>query len=301
MDAAYNGCMSVLLRALLVLLGHIPLPVLHGSAALIGRIAWYVPNNLKRVTQLHLDLCLSELPAADRERIARLSLIHMAKAVLEAPAIWFGPERRLLAWLADEPARERLRLALADGQGVIILCPHIGSWELAGMFCASVGRITTLYKPQGGIVDPVILEGRTRLGAQLVPTSGGGVKSLLHALRKRDMAGILPDQDPPWGAGVFAPLFGLPAHTPELVTRLAARTGAAVWFCYAERLPKGAGFRFHVTPAPQQIDDLTLGAAMLNQGIESVLTHLPEQYWWSYKRFRRQPAGSLNPYLRLRR
>lgn len=293
--------MSALLRALLVLIGHVPLPVLHGCAAMIGRLAWYVPNNLKRVTRLHLDLCLGELPEADRERIARLSLIHMAKAILEAPAIWFGPERRLRGWLQDDPARERLQGALSGGKGVIILCPHIGSWELAGMFCASAGPITTLYKPQGGSIDAVILEGRTRLGARLVPTSGSGVKSLLHALREGNMAGILPDQDPPWGAGVFAPLFGRPAHTPELVTRLAARTGAAVWFCYAERLPNGAGFRFHVTPAPQQIDDPALGAAALNSGIESVLTHLPEQYWWSYKRYRRQPAGSLSPYTRLRR
>jgi KDO2-lipid IV(A) lauroyltransferase len=293
--------MSSILRALFILLGHLPLPLLHGLGVLVGRLAWYVPNDLKRVTLLHLDLCLAELPEADRETIAKTSLIHMAKAVAEAPAIWFGPKARLLSWLDDADARRQLLGILADNKGAIILCPHIGSWELAGMFCASVGRITSLYKPQGGSVDPVILEGRSRLGAQLVPTTGGGVKSLLQALKAGQMVGILPDQDPPWGAGAFAPLFGLPAHTPELVTRLASRTGAPVWFCYAERLGHGSGYRFHMTPAPSQVDDPVRGVAALNQGIESVLTHLPEQYWWSYKRYRRQPAGSKNPYERLKR
>lgn len=293
--------MSTLLRGLFVLLGHLPLPLLHGVATVLGRLVWYFPNNLKRVTQLHLDLCLEELPSADREQIARLSLVHMAKAVCEAPAIWFGPQARLQGWLTDDEARNRLRALVGEGRGAIILCPHIGSWELAGLFCSTVGRITSLYKPQGEAIDQVMLEGRSRLGANLVPTTGGGVKALLYALRNGEMVGILPDQDPPWGAGVFAPLFGLPAHTSELVTRLAARTGAPVWFCYAERLGRGRGFRFHITPAPQQVDNPTLGAAMLNQGIEAVLTHLPEQYWWSYKRYRRQPAGSLNPYARLKR
>lgn len=293
--------MSTLLRGLLILLGHLPLPVLHGFAVVVGRLMWWIPNDLKRVTELHLDLCLEELPAADREQIARLSLVHMAKAVCEAPAIWFGPRDRIDRWLDDAAARDQLQSLVAGGRGAIILCPHIGSWELAGLFCSTVAPITSLYKPQGETLDRVMLEGRSRLGANLVPTTGGGVKALLHALRSGQMVGILPDQDPPWGAGVFAPLFGLPAHTSELVTRLASRTGAPVWFCYAERLGRGSGFRFHITPAPQQVDNPTLGAAMLNQGIESVLTHLPEQYWWSYKRYRRQPAGSLNPYARLKR
>jgi KDO2-lipid IV(A) lauroyltransferase len=297
--------MSTLLRGLFAtiftLMGHLPLPLLHGFATILGRLAWYVPNDLKRVTQLHLDLCLAELPATDREKIARDSLVHMVKALCEAPAIWFGPEARVRQWLHDDAARDTLRRILADSRGAIILCPHIGSWELAGLFCSTVGRITSLYKPQGETLDSLLTEGRARFGAQLVPTTGGGVKALLGALRKGEMVGILPDQDPPWGAGVFAPLFGLPAHTSELVTRLAARTGAPVWFCYAERLRRGRGFRFHITPAPPQVDNVELGAAKLNQGIEAVLTHLPEQYWWSYKRYRRQPAGSLNPYARLKR
>lgn len=292
--------MASLLRALLVVLGYLPLPLLHVAGVVVGRLAWWFPNNLKRVTLLHLDMCLSELPLDERQTIARTSLIHMAKAILEAPAIWFGPRDRLLSWLDDQGAKRQLQALLADGRGAIILCPHIGSWELAGMFCATAGSITSLYKPQGKAIDRVMLEGRSRLGARLVPTSGGGVKSLLHALRSGQMIGILPDQDPPWGAGVFAPLFGLPAHTPELVTRLASRTGAPVWFCYAERLRRGRGFRFHLTPAPSHVDDPTRGPTALNQGIESVLTHLPEQYWWSYKRYRRQPAGMRNPYERLK-
>ena len=293
-----NRRMRFLLRGLLVALGYLPLVVVHGLASVVGGLLWILPNTRKRVALRHLDLCLPELPQVERREIARRSLGHFLKAVLESPAIWFGPEPRLRQWLDDPEAAAKLR-ALAGERGTIVLCPHIGSWELAGMFCASVGRITSLYKPQKGAIDALIVEGRSRLGANLVPTTGAGVKALLQALRDGEMIGVLPDQDPPRGSGVFAPLFGIPAHTTELVSKLAARTQAPVCFCYAERLDWGRGFRFHVkTLMGPGIADAAEGAAALNRGIESVLTHLPEQYWWSYKRFRRRPEGGGRIYLR---
>lgn len=295
-----NRRMRFLLRGVLVGLGYLPLIVLHGLASTLGSLLWVVPNNRKRIALMHLELCLPELPENERRWIARQSLLHLAKAILEAPAIWFGPERRLRRWLDDPEAAARLKDIVSTG-GSIVLCPHIGSWELAGMFCAEQGPITSLYKPQKGAADALILEGRKRLGAHLVPTTGAGVKALLQALKQGEMIGVLPDQDPPPGSGVFAPLFGIPAHTTELVSKLAARTQAPVCFCYAERLPWGRGFRFHIKPLSSAgVADTESGAAALNRGIEAVLTHLPEQYWWSYKRFRRLPKGIQSPYKRKR-
>lgn len=290
--------MTFLLRGLLVVLGYMPLLVLHGLGAMLGNLLWLIPNTRKRIALRHLELCLPELREDERREIARQSLLHLVKALLEAPAIWFGPRARVERWIQDDEAVRRMQELSADG-GKILLCPHIGSWELTGMFCSQLGPLTTLYKPQKGAIDALILEGRKRFGASLVPTTGGGVRALLGALRKGEMIGVLPDQDPPHGAGVFAPLFGIPAHTTELVSKLASRTQAPVVFCYAERLPWARGFKFHVVPlGTREIADAAEGAAALNRGIESVLTHLPEQYWWSYKRFRRLPAGVLSPYRR---
>ncbi len=291
--------MNRLIGLLSLLLSRLPLPVLHGMGHCLGSIAWFIPNRLKRIALRHLELCLPELPEADRRRIARRSLLHFGKALMEAPAIWFGDRARLQGWIDDQQARHKLQQAIGDGPA-IVMCPHIGSWELAGMFCAAMGPITLLYKPQRDPLDQLVQKGRSRLGATLVPTNGGGVRAMLRALRDGHMVGILPDQDPPRGAGVFAPLFGIPAHTSELVSKLAARTGVPVCFCYAERLPRGAGFRFHVVKLPTEaVSDPVAGVEALNRGIESVLTHLPEQYWWSYKRFRRLPAGIRSPYASL--
>lgn len=285
-----------LLRISLVLIGALPLPLLHGMGFVIGALLWWLPNSMKRITLLQLQRCMPELSEAERHRVARQSLINSAKAICEAPAIWFAPQWRLRRWLDAPQAQTKLRELIAGGKGVIMMSPHLGAWELAGLFCADNGVITSLYKPQKGKLDALILLGRSRNGSNLVPTSTSGVKSLLQALRSGQMVGILPDHDPPLNSGDFAPLFGLPAHTTTLVSKLASRSVVPVYFIYAERLSWGRGFRFHLRQAPAAISDREQGLSALNSGVEQVIRHLPEQYWWGYKRYRRQPAGAPNFY-----
>jgi KDO2-lipid IV(A) lauroyltransferase len=288
--------MSTLIRIALTLLGQLPLPLLHGLGWLLGQLVWLIPNGYRWMSLRQLELCLPELDEKQRRRIAHRSLIESLKAICEVPAVWYGPRWRLQRWLRDPASLQMVRASLADGNGAIWLTPHQGAWEIAGLFCSQTGAMTILYKPQNSAADSVIERGRARLGAALVPTDGGGVKALLAALKRGEMIGVLPDHDPPEGAGKFAPLFGIPAHTMDLVPKLAARSGAPVHFIVAERLSWGRGFDFHIVPAPAEVADTEHGAAAINRGLETCIRNWPEQYWWSYKRFRRQPAGAPDPY-----
>ncbi|MDB5987117.1 MAG: hypothetical protein JWR16_2170 [Nevskia sp.] len=290
--------MQTLLRWTLVVLGALPLALLHGLGWLLGNLLWWLPNKLKRITLRHLELCFPQWSPQQRACIARRSLIESAKAVAEAPAIWFGSSRRLAHWLDDAAAQAQLRALLAGGKGVILLTPHLGSWEIAGQFLAAVGDLTLLYKPQKGVADAVILRGRARTPrAHPVPTNAFGVKKLIGALRRSEMIGILPDHDPPESSSTrFAPLFGIQANTMDLVGKLAARMTTPVWLIVAERLPWARGFRFHLQPVPDDITDPETGTTVLNQSLETCIARWPEQYWWSYKRYRRQPPGAADLY-----
>lgn len=278
-----------LLRLCLRLAGALPLPVLHALGAGIGQLLWWSRGKPRRMVDYHLAVLFPALTQEARHRLARRNLHEVGKALLESPAIWYGSERRLRRWL-DAPQAVADLQRLAGDRGAIVLCPHIGSWELVGMFLAAHGGVTSLYKPQKGVIDGLILAGRQRLGAQLVSSDEtASVRMLLTALRQGHRIGILPDQDPPAGAGEFVPMLGHIAHTPTLASRLAARTGLPVLCCYAQRLPAGRGFRFHLLPLP---DDAARDTEALNRMIEQVIYHLPGQYWWVYPRFRRQPPGS---------
>jgi KDO2-lipid IV(A) lauroyltransferase len=293
-----NPPMQTLLRWTLFVLGQLPLPLLHGLGWLLGSLLWLLPNGFRAMTLRQLELCLPALTVSQRRRIARRSLIESGKAVCEVPALWFGAEWRLRRWIGDEAAQQAFRDAVAGGKGGIMLTPHLGCWEITSMFASLVGPITVLYKPQNSAADGLILQGRSRLpGVRPMPTSGGGVKALLRALKHGEMVGILPDHDPPEETGTrFAPFFGIPANTMDLIGKLAQRSGAPVWFFVAERLSWGRGFRYWMERAPAGIDHVETSPAALNQGVEACVMRLPEQYWWSYKRYRRRPPAAADPY-----
>ena len=191
-----------------------------------------------------------------------------------------------------------LEAAFAKGRGVIVVMPHIGSWELAGNYIAVRHPITGLYRPpRVREMEEVYSRARVRLGAKVVPAGAGGVRSLHRALRAGESVALLPDQDPGRGAGVFVPFFGHLANTSTLLPRLAVRSGAPVVLVMARRLPGG---RFHVHFLPGSPDihdpDPIVGATAVNRDVERCIEIAPDQYLWSYKRFRVQPDGTPSPY-----
>jgi KDO2-lipid IV(A) lauroyltransferase len=147
-------------------------------------------------------------------------------------------------------------------------------------------------------LEALIHASRGRLGARLVATTPQGVRALLQALQTNEVLGILPDQDPGREAGLFAPFFGLPANTMTLVSRLAMKTGAVILLTYAERLPRGRGYKLHLESLPKLVSEgpLELSVAALNAAVEQAVRRLPEQYLWSYKRFKRRPPGEAKFY-----
>jgi KDO2-lipid IV(A) lauroyltransferase len=109
------------------------------------------------------------------------------------------------------------------------------------------------------------------------------------------VVGLLPDQVPSRGEGVWAPFFGRPAYTMTLPARLAREHGALVLLVWARRLPRGAGFTLHW----HRLDTPLTGEAMadatiLNAAMEGLIRACPEQYLWSYKRYK-VPAGVKPP------
>jgi KDO2-lipid IV(A) lauroyltransferase len=272
----------------------LPLPLVHALGAVLGVVAWLVPNKFTRRTRLHLARCLPELGGAARERLVFRTLIESGKTLAELPVLWSGPAARVAALVREVRGADELARVLRAGKGLIAASPHLGAWELAGLELSRRQPIVSMYRLQGNAWDDVMKRGRERFGAQLVPSDRGGVRALLESLRRGHSIGVLPDQDPPEGSGAFAPFFGIMAHTPVLASRLARRTGAVVLYVFAERLGWGRGFVLHVVPAPPEVADAdeARACAALNRGLEDCIRRFPAQYWWGYARFRRRPPGA---------
>jgi KDO2-lipid IV(A) lauroyltransferase len=175
---------------------------------------------------------------------------------------------------------------------VVLLAPHLGNWEVLGLYLSDVADITSLYQPpEMAALEPIIRQSREKVGAKLVPTNRRGVAALLKVIKNGGFTGILPDQVPEASGGDFAPFYGVPALTMTLVDNLRSRSDCLVIAAYAQRI-KG-GFEIHFLEADPGVysSDQSEALVALNRTVENCVNGVPEQYQWEYKRFRRQPEG----------
>jgi KDO2-lipid IV(A) lauroyltransferase len=188
-------------------------------------------------------------------------------------------------WEAVETARAR-------GKGIIIVTPHLGCFEMVSLYFVQRLPMTVMYRePRVAWLEPLMIAGRSRWQATVVPANLRGVRRFYRTLQHQGTVGLLPDQAPSAGEGAWADFFGRPAFTMTLVGRLQRATGAAVIMVFAERLPGGRGYYMHFEELPtSQFDE-----AALNRAIEMQVRRRPEQYLWSYYRYKAPPGAEAPP------
>jgi KDO2-lipid IV(A) lauroyltransferase len=288
---------SFLLVCLLRLLAILPLGLARGVGSVLGRLAWLLNVREAQVARINLALCLPEETPQVREYLARRSVIETAKTALEMAGIWLRPYSRLQQQIIAVPGKELLGSAIASGKGLIVMTPHLGNWEVAGLYLSEQVPVTTLYQPPKiEALDALVKDARGKLGARLVPTDKSGVKALIAALRRGEVLGILPDQEPDPASGVFAPFFGIPALTMTLVSRMIARTGCKALMCYVSRAKDGFELVYVEPEKDIYSDDEAESVAALNRCVEHCIRQAPEQYQWGYKRFKNRPEGEKKLY-----
>lgn len=273
----------------------LPMRWAQSIGALVGWLLWLVPNRLRRTTDANLAMCLPELTDDERRELARKSLIGSGKTVAEVGAVWFWSTERLLDLIEEVEGEEHLLRAIEMKRGTVVLVPHLGNWEILSRYLQVKVPVLALYRPPRIVeLDAFIRQARERHGAELVPADRRGMRRIVEALAAGQGFGALPDQEPLKRHGVFAPFFGTLALTMTLVARLTRRFGAAAVFAYSERTASG-GFRLRFLPAPEGLDneDLVVAATQLNRGVEECVRRCPEQYTWSYRRFRTRPPEEL--------
>ncbi len=278
----------------LKILSRVPLSVVHLIAWPLGLLLILIPNRQRHCARINVRICLPHLSVLQRQWIWMRSLIETAKTLLESPRLWLGKPDRVLQLIRKVEGLEAVKQAMKKGRGVIFIAPHLGNWEMIGQFCSHHFPMVLMYRPQKNKeLDDIIRRGRERFGAQLVPSTRKGLSLLLKGLRENKSIGVLPDQNPGAGAGVYVPFFGIAANTPVFATRLASRTHAATFIITAERLAFGRGYHLHIEKASECLydEDVATGAACMNRDMGKIILRRPEQYWWGYNRFRHRPEG----------
>jgi len=278
--------MLTLFRAL----SRCPLWFLHGTGAVLGWLTyWASPTYRRRFAD---NVRQAGIPVAD----ARPAIAAAGRMVAELPFLWLRPAaepiRPSLSWEGEGLIIEALR----GGRGVVFLTPHMGSFEVtaqavAQRYAAEFGPITVLYRPaRKAALRAVMDESRARPGVATAPATLAGVRLMIRALRRGEAVGLLPDQVPPEGMGVWVPFFGQPAYTMTLAARLVQQTGAVPLLIWGERLPRGAGYTVRVSALGETLPAVdptqAESAAVINRAMERLIRQCPQQYLWGYNRYK---------------
>jgi KDO2-lipid IV(A) lauroyltransferase len=287
------------LKLLLSLIARLPLGLNHALGILVGRAVYALSPRYRRILVANVTHSGLVPRPSDVRRFAHRNTEENGKGLIE------------LAWALvrseEVPAKVRARhgwesvqALRARGRPIIFVTPHLGAFDVAGRYLWNELPILAMYRPhKKSWIDALLREGRNRGaapdGTNVAPATLAGVRMVLRHLRGGGCTILLPDQVPTVGDGEWVDFFGRPAYTMTLPARLQKASGAAIVFCYAERLPRGEGFELHFAPFEAPLSaDRREAARQINEMIERMIRECPLQYLWCYNRYKR-PAGAPPP------
>ncbi|WP_063712582.1 phosphatidylinositol mannoside acyltransferase [Nocardia concava] len=168
---------------------------------------------------------------------------------------------------------EYLDAALARGKGVLLVLPHSGNWDMAGVWLVqNHGPFSTVQerlKPES--LFERFIEYRASLGFEVFPLTGGEqppFPQLADRLRDNKVVCLMGERDLT-GKGVPVTMYGEPTWMPAGAAKLAVDTGAALlpvhcWFTQDAEGTEGWGMAVFppidvshgVAPATQALADV---------------------------------------------
>jgi Kdo2-lipid IVA lauroyltransferase/acyltransferase len=279
---------------LLKLIARLPLRLVHLLGAGAGWLTYLLSSTYRRQMRANLALAGLDTPA-----IRRAAIGEAGKQMLEAAWFWLRPAADVAARVEDaQPGA--LDALLADPRPLLLLTPHFGGFEAFAQYyttrpAARCRPMTILYRVPRKEALRSIIESRGRAGLLLAPADLRGVRMLARALKQGQTAGILPDQVPSQGEGVWTPFFGQSAYTMVLPARLAYSSHARVALVFCERLADSR-YRTHYVALTRALSgDAALDAESINRDIESLIRRNPAQYLWGYARYKAPRAAIPSP------
>ena len=272
------------------LLARLPLRTLHAIGRVLGRLLYALPGRYRDRLRANAAQAGYADPA-----FARRAAGEAGAMILELPRVWLRDSECIERVVSDD--LPIVVQALSEQRGVLCLTPHIGCFELSARYAAARFKpFTVMFRPpRKQLLSPILDIARNTAGVTAVPANMQGVREFLRALKQKQWVGMLPDQAPSKGDGVWAPFFGRPAYTVTLAGKIASMTDAIILVASCERLPKGQGWRLHCIRVTEPLPDSPEAqAALVNRYMEQMIRRFPEQYLWSSNRYK-VPRGVTPP------
>lgn len=279
---------------------YIPLPVLRGLAAVCAYFAQKCNLSIYRTIRKNLIFTKPELSEQAHFALANALLKNQLINAADSVKSWAMPPQWSINKITRVHHIEVLEAGFANPNGLLLIVPHLGNWELMNPWIHAYGAPTIMYKPlKNQAVNDFILASRQKLKSVLVPTDASGVKAVFQALKKGGFSVILPDHVPDPSGGVVVPFFGIETLSSTLAPKLAAKTRCALVGLSCIRREDGDGYEvfcYDLRDEALYDKDICIATTALNAAMQQMIEPHFEHYMWGYRRFKATPLVE-NPYI----
>lgn len=261
----------------------------------LSDLVWWLAGSRRHVTLTNLRVCFPQMPEVERRRLGRFTFRSLGRAALDHSVLWNADRATVERYIRVEGAHQ---LTDPSNRPLIIVAPHFVGLDAGGVRINTIVRGASIYSKQKNPVwDEWLLRARKRFSDPvLIPRQGIDMRSVVRTVKQGLPLYYLPDMDLGPVNSIFVPFFGVPTATIPMVSRLARLSGAKVVMAVTEMTDEG--YVVHVE-APWQnfpgesVEDDT---ARMNRELERWVLRMPEQYFWTHKRFKTRPEGTPSIY-----
>jgi KDO2-lipid IV(A) lauroyltransferase len=276
----------------------LPLRVVRSLGETLGLMFYLADPEHRRIALANLEVAFPARVANERKKIAKSMFKHFGRLLLELlkyASLSSEEKLALVEWEGDD----RVRLAYAQGKGILFCTGHFGFWEQQALAHA------LKFEPMAVMARPLdnprlheLLEGIRVSNGNPVLYRRGAVRKALRLLADGRGVGILIDQHMASPDAIYVDFFGRPAATTSTLAALAIRTGAPVIPLFAFPLPGGRYRMIYEHPVepphPESPDAIREFTQRCTDVLEMHVRRRPELWLWMHRRWRDAPGTTLD-------
>ena len=288
----------VAVSSIALVLRAMPLSLVRRLGEALGLMFYLADRVHRRIALANLEVAFPKKSADECRLIAKSMFQHFGRLLLELLKYSSLSQERQMT-LVDWEGEERVRLALAQGKGILFCTGHFGFWEQQALAHAlKFEPMAVMARPLDNPKLHALLEAiRTSNGNEVVYRRGA-VRKALRLLAEGKGVGVLIDQHMTSADAIYVDFFGRPAATTSTLAALAIRTGAPVIPLFAFPLVGGRYrmiYEHPVEPPPHDSEDAVREFTQrCTDVLEMHVRRHPELWLWMHRRWRDAPGAALD-------
>jgi len=292
----YPAYISV--RILMAVFSCLPMSLVLLIAKLVGTAQFYLDKKHRNTAYKNLRIAFAkEKSPAELKIILKKNFQGFAQNFAELLCLKRINKDYIKRYVVIE-GREHIDNAFKRGNGIIFSGAHEGNWELSNAALGLLGyKFSIIAEVQRNkLLNSLLDSHRLDKGYGVIPVNSV-LRSIVKNLKENSAVGVVIDHGG-MNDGILVEFFNRLAYTPTGAIKLAMKYNAALLLGYVYRL-KGPRHKLVIMPPFALANtgdlekDLYTNLKKINEVIEDFIKEHPEEYLWSYKRWKKSPQKSI--------